>query len=281
MITWRRASLVVTAAAVMALTTACGQDRAEETPNGRSVGNAAPADGGYGAGGEDGYGAGAGSDGSAAAEAKADPPGQLAVRDSKELGEVVTDSAGFTLFRFDKDTAQPPKSNCSGDCAKTWPVVPAADVSAAPGIAEDELGAVTRADGSKQLTVGGWPMCRYAKDTEPGEVKGQGVGGAWFASAPDGKKAAPAADGGSGNADSTGGAEAGPAGLSTREDPELGEVVVDAQGMTVYRFMKDSTWPMYTFAGDKKPGDTNGQGVGGTWYAVTPEGKPIGAPESE
>ena len=29
-------------------------------------------------------------------------------------------------------------------------------------------------------------------------------------------------------------------------------------------------WPLYTFAGDKKPGDTNGQGVAGAWFVATP-----------
>ncbi len=33
------------------------------------------------------------------------------------------------------------------------------------------------------------------------------------------------------------------AGLSTRKDPKLGEIVVDKNGMTVYRFMKDEAWP--------------------------------------
>ncbi len=28
--------------------------------------------------------------------------------------------------------------------------------------------------------------------------------------------------------------------------------------------------PNHTFAGDAKPGDNNGQGIGGTWYAVPP-----------
>ena len=45
--------------------------------------------------------------------------------DTDKLGEVVTDSAGMTLYRFDKDTAEPPKSNCDGDCATAWPPVPA------------------------------------------------------------------------------------------------------------------------------------------------------------
>jgi hypothetical protein len=30
---------------------------------------------------------------------------------------------------------------------------------------------------------------------------------------------------------------------------------------------------VYRYAGDAKPGDVKGQGAGGTWYAVTPEGK--------
>lgn len=38
-------------------------------------------------------------------------------------------------------------------------------------------------------------------------------------------------------------------------------------------------WPAYTFSGDKAPGDTNGQGVGGTWYVMSPDGKPVGAPK--
>ncbi|MFD9542880.1 SCO0930 family lipoprotein [Streptomyces sp. NPDC060022] len=318
--TWRNASLAVTTVALLALTTACGQEKGTASPNGQAVGNAAPAqqpaDSGYGSDG--GYGSDTGADAAAPKAA-----GQLAVWDSKELGKVLTDSAGFTLYRFDKDTASPPKSNCEGDCAKTWPVVPADDATAAAGTDAELMGEVTRADGTKQLTIAGWPMYRYAKDTGPGEANGQGVGGTWFASAPDGKKAAV-------NADGPAGAEpADLAGLSVRKDPKLGEIVVDKRGMTVYRFKKDSAWPMksactgeclkkwpvvspvskndvegvitkgfvtfdrpdgikqqsvdcwpiYTFAGDLEPGDTNGQGVGGTWYAVSPNAKLVGAPK--
>ncbi|WP_274564406.1 SCO0930 family lipoprotein [Streptomyces spiramyceticus] len=324
--TWRNASLAVTAAAVMALTTACGQDTADQSPNGQSVGNAnpaqQPADSGYGS--DTGYGEDSGE------QAAPKAAGQLAVWDSKKLGKVLTDSGGFTLYRFDKDTAEPPKSNCDGDCAKAWPVVPAGDVKAAAGTDASLIGEVARPDGTAQLTIGGWPMYRFAKDAKPGDAKGQGVGGTWFASAPDGKKAAPGAAGG--DAEAGAGEEGSPtdlAGMSVRKDPKLGDVVVDSEGMTVYRFKKDSAWPMksactgaclekwpvvppvekndtegvlkkgfvvfdrpdgikqqtidcwpvYTFAGDAKPGDTNGQGVGGTWYAVSPEGKLVGAPK--
>lgn len=317
---WRNASLVATAAALLALTTACGQDKADGTANGQNVGNAAPARGGYGSDGygSDGYGSSGKEGAGAAAAPKAKAAGQLAVWDSKKLGKVVTDSAGFTLYRFDKDTAQPPKSNCDATCLKAWPAVPASGAKAAPGVDDALIGEVTAADGTKQLTVDGWPMYRYAMDTAPGDAKGQGVGGTWYAAAPDGKKASPAAAA----------QPADLAGLSTRKDPKLGEIVVDKNGMTVYRFLKDSAWPIksncvgacakkwpavapvakndteniplkgymtldrpdgtqqqtlncwpvYTFSGDKKPGDTNGQGVGGTWYAAAPDGKPVGRP---
>ncbi|MFJ8173405.1 SCO0930 family lipoprotein [Streptomyces sp. NPDC094473] len=314
--TWRNASLAVTAVALLALTTACGQEKGTASPNGQAVGNAAPAqqpaDSGYGSDG--GYGSDVGA-GTAPKEA-----GQLAVWDSKKLGKVLTDSEGFTLYRFDKDTAEPPASNCESDCAKAWPAVPAEKAEAAAGVGASLIGEVTRADGTKQLTVGGWPMYRYAEDAEPGDANGQGVGGTWFAAAPDGKKAAV-------NADGLSGAQADAAGLSVRKDPELGNIVVDKRGMTVYRFKKDSAWPMksactgdclkkwpvvapvpkndvdgvttkgfvtfdrpdgiqqqsldcwpvYTFSGDAEPGDTNGQGVGGTWYAVSPDAKLVGA----
>lgn len=34
-------------------------------------------------------------------------------------------------------------------------------------------------------------------------------------------------------------------------------------------------WPLYFFAGDDAPGDTNGQGQGGVWYVVDPTGNPV------
>jgi predicted lipoprotein with Yx(FWY)xxD motif len=31
-------------------------------------------------------------------------------------------------------------------------------------------------------------------------------------------------------------------------------------------------WPLYTFANDKAAGDTNGQGIGSSWFVVKPDG---------
>jgi predicted lipoprotein with Yx(FWY)xxD motif len=33
--------------------------------------------------------------------------------------------------------------------------------------------------------------------------------------------------------------------------------------------------PLYYYAPDSSPGDTNGQGVGGVWFVVSPAGEPI------
>ena len=46
------------------------------------------------------------------------------------------------------------------------------------------FGTVTRADGSAQLTYNGRPLYFYIKDTNPGDTKGQGVGGVWYVAKP-------------------------------------------------------------------------------------------------
>jgi predicted lipoprotein with Yx(FWY)xxD motif len=105
---------------------------------------------------------------------------------------------------------------------------------------------------------------------------------------------------------------------------KLGDILVDADGRTLYAFTKDkgdqsacsgqcaANWPaltgtatagtgaqaallstamqangnsqvtyggrpLYYFAGDAKPGDTNGQGVGSMWFAVTADGELVKA----
>ena len=106
------------------------------------------------------------------------------------LGQVVTDGNGMTLYRFDKDTAKPPVSNCNGACATLWPPVLAGDGQLSlNGIDKGVIGTVARQDGSKQVTINGWPIYRYAKDTKPGDAQGQGVGGTWFAVTAQGKQA--------------------------------------------------------------------------------------------
>ncbi|MFI1401129.1 hypothetical protein [Streptomyces sp. NPDC020681] len=40
-------------------------------------------------------------------------------------------------------------------------------------------------------------------------------------------------------------------------------------------------WPVYRFSKGLKPGDTNGQGVGGTWFGVTPDGQKADQPAGD
>ncbi len=94
------------------------------------------------------------------------------------------------LYRFDKDTAKPSKSNCNDDCAVRWPPVIIQEGGAVylAGVDPKQVGAIRRADGNVQLTIGGWPIYRFSGDSKPGDLNGQGVGGTWFAVGPDGKK---------------------------------------------------------------------------------------------
>ncbi|MBM7773554.1 putative lipoprotein with Yx(FWY)xxD motif [Actinokineospora baliensis] len=105
----------------------------------------------------------------------------LTVMKVGKLGQIVTDQAGMTLYRFDKDTANPSSTTCVGDCAVTWPPVLLPDGAAVAGLDQSVVGSVTRPDGSKQVTVGGWPVYRFSGDKVPCDTNGQGVGGTWFA----------------------------------------------------------------------------------------------------
>ena len=126
--------------------------------------------------------------------------GSLATADVGDLGTVVVDGSGRTLYVFDKDTADPSKSNCDGGCAELWPAAKAG--SGTPelkGIDASLVGTVERSDGRKQLTLKGWPLYTYAKDDEAGDAYGQGVGDVWWVVSPDGTKVskkAPATSGG-------------------------------------------------------------------------------------
>ncbi|WP_410574549.1 hypothetical protein [Amycolatopsis sp. cmx-4-61] len=105
------------------------------------------------------------------------------------VGAVVTDADGKTLYRFDKDLSQPPTSNCDGECATSWPPMLAGVATPMlKGVQDTQVGTATRKDGSKQITLNGWPLYEYAGDKAAGDMNGQGANGTWFAVAPDGSK---------------------------------------------------------------------------------------------
>jgi predicted lipoprotein with Yx(FWY)xxD motif len=106
------------------------------------------------------------------------------------IGTVVADAKGWILYRFNNDAANPSKTTCYNDCAKKWPPVPYSPNYELNGVDAKYVGKVQRTDGTYQLTIGGWPVYRYAADVKPGDTKGQGVGSTWYAVTPEGKKAA-------------------------------------------------------------------------------------------
>jgi predicted lipoprotein with Yx(FWY)xxD motif len=105
-----------------------------------------------------------------------------------KMGEVVQDGDGRTLYRFDKDTPKPPKSNCVDKCAETWPPLVSNGTPQLEGVDPALVGTVKRADGTDQVTLAGWPLYTYSLDPAPGSWKGQGVGGTWFVVQPNGKR---------------------------------------------------------------------------------------------
>lgn len=112
----------------------------------------------------------------------------LKVAQDAKYGPIVVDGRGFAVYRFDRDTASPSASNCTGQCLVAWPAVVAAGAVTADGVPAGLLGTVTRADGTKQVTLAGWPLYLYQKDTKPGDTTGQGVNNVWWLVKPDGSK---------------------------------------------------------------------------------------------
>ncbi|MFC0108083.1 hypothetical protein [Kibdelosporangium aridum] len=237
----------------------------------------------------------------------------LKATESATLGTILTDAEGKTLYRFDKDTPKPPKSNCVDACAKAWPPVVFSDNMTLEGVDKAMVGSIDRPDGTKQLTVGNWPMYYYEKDAKAGDTTGEAVGGTWWVSAVNGARAK----------DVGKAAAPGTTVLKAMDVKPFGKVLADAKGFTLYRFEKDGVnpktstcngecaklwppvkaednivaegidksligsvtrddgtkqltvggWLVYNYAKDTAPCQSNGEGVGGTWFVSAPDGK--------
>jgi predicted lipoprotein with Yx(FWY)xxD motif len=118
------------------------------------------------------------------------------------LGTVVVNGQGMTVYRFDADSNNPPTSKCTDTCVTYWPPVMAGSgTPQAQGISASLLGTVTRPDGTKQLTLAGWPLYTYAGDHAAGDANGQGLnasGAKWWAVTTTGAKAGSSSGGGGG-----------------------------------------------------------------------------------
>lgn len=94
---------------------------------------------------------------------------------SRNTSGVLTDSAGMTLYVFDKDKPNSGESMCVGPCAENWPPLPASDDDSVKG----DFGIIKRYDGSRQWTYRGMPLYRWKNDVRPGDMNGDGVNNVW------------------------------------------------------------------------------------------------------
>jgi len=204
------------------------------------------------------------------------------------LGKVLADKDGMTLYMFDNDT--PSKSNCLGNCSMRWPALS----SDSAGMSHDGFSVMTRDDGSLQWAYHGQPLYYWFQDEKVGDTLGNGVNNVWHVI------------------------------HNTKVDTQyvstnLGEVMAAANGMTLYMFDNDQVnksncnddcttrWPplfasehshsygdysvitrdddslqwaykgkpLYFWFQDVNVGDTLGDGVGGVWHVIHNDVPPV------
>ena len=137
----------------------------------------------------------AGCGGSSASASAAPPttmngrPATLGVA-SGNLGEILVNSQGRTLYRFQRDSGT--KSACTGACASDWPPLRSHGMPTVGSGADASMVATsTRSDGRQQITYSGHPLYLFVGDKKPGDTNGEGLtafGGRWFAVSPAGNE---------------------------------------------------------------------------------------------
>lgn len=99
--------------------------------------------------------------------------------------KILVDSSGAALYYLTSD--KPSASACTGGCAGVWPPLLSAAAPTAPTSLPGNLAVVQTANGS-QVAYNGHLLYRYAPDTKPGQVNGDGrdgpSAGKWFVATP-------------------------------------------------------------------------------------------------
>jgi predicted lipoprotein with Yx(FWY)xxD motif len=102
----------------------------------------------------------------------------LQVEETDELGPILTDGEGMTLYMLEAD--QPGESTCTDACAELWPpVVISSDPEVGEQINTTLIGVIQRPDGDTQLTYNQHPLYYYEPDEAAGDVQGHQVSDAW------------------------------------------------------------------------------------------------------
>jgi predicted lipoprotein with Yx(FWY)xxD motif len=120
---------------------------------------------------------------------------------SGDLGTILVDSQGRTLYLFKKDSGT--TSSCTGECANDWPPLRASKPTEGSGVSTSLVGTTKRSDGEAQVTYNGHPLYLFEGDKKPGDTNGEGLnafGAAWYALSASGNQVSgpPANSGGGG-----------------------------------------------------------------------------------
>jgi len=114
----------------------------------------------------------------------------VGVENNGNLGKILVDSKGRTLYLFKKDSGT--KSACAGACASAWPPLRASGKPVVgTGAIASKVGTTPRSDGKPRVTYNGHPLYTYSGDQSPGDTNGQGLtafGGGWFGLSPSGNQ---------------------------------------------------------------------------------------------
>jgi predicted lipoprotein with Yx(FWY)xxD motif len=109
------------------------------------------------------------------AEAAPEPPAaaNVALR-TQGHGWVITDSADMTLYTYARDI-EPGVSSCVANCAQTWPPYLAGSDASQDG----DWTLISRENGDRQWAYAGKPLYRYSVDEAAGDTYGEGVRAQW------------------------------------------------------------------------------------------------------
>jgi len=105
-----------------------------------------------------------------------------------DLGTIVVDGEGMTVYYYTPDEAGSGTSECTDECLAAWPPVHATGGTPEVEGVTAEVDTITGNDGEPQVTLDGRPVYLYAGDGAPGDVAGQGLQDVWWVVAPDGSE---------------------------------------------------------------------------------------------